>query len=87
MLRIKITLLIHLNFTKDFSVQVWDFETVDTADSTDESGLFEMEPMNEVKIPENCSLRLIMKSVDDEDEPTIWYAQVRLSCYYNTSST
>ena len=59
--------------------QVWDFETIDTADATDETGLFEMEPMNEIKIGqhEHVSLRSIVKSVDENEEPTIWYAQVR----------
>ena len=59
---------------------MWDFETIDTADSTDETGLFEMEPMNEIKIGqhEHVSLRSIVKSLDEIDgEPsTFWYAQV-----------
>jgi len=39
--------------------------------------MFEMEPMNEIKIgnQEHVSLRQIVKSVS-EDEPTIWFAQV-----------
>lgn len=62
--------------------KVWDFETIDTADSTDDSGVFEMEPMNEIKIGqghEHVSLRSIVKSLDEIDgEPsTFWYAQVR----------
>ena len=59
---------------------MWDFDTIDTADSTDESGMFEMESMNEIRIGQHahCSLRYIIKSVDDEEEPTIWYGQVSL---------
>ena len=54
---------------------MWDFETIDTADVTDESSVFEMEPMNELKVGTGVSLRSIVKSGDPE-EPTIWYAQV-----------
>ncbi|XP_067931339.1 cilia- and flagella-associated protein 44-like [Watersipora subatra] len=62
---------------EDGCVRVWDFETIDNADSTDETGLFEMEPMNEIKIggQEHVSLMSIVKSVDEAEEPTIWYAQ------------
>ena len=56
--------------------QVWDFETIDTADQTDDSGLFEMEPMNELRVGHDVQLYTIVKSVDEENEPTIWYAQV-----------
>lgn len=60
------------------SLQVWDFETIDTADQTDDSGLFEMEPMNELNVGNDVQLYSIVKSVDEENEPTIWYAQVRI---------
>ena len=56
--------------------KVWDFEAIDTADSTDESGVFEMDPMNELKVGDGVQLKTIIKSVDPENEPTIWYAQV-----------
>ena len=56
-------------------LQVWDFETVDNAESTDESTLFEMEPMNELKVGSNVALKSIVKS-PDEEEPTMWFAQV-----------
>ena len=55
---------------------MWDFEAIDTADSTDESGVFEMDPMNELKVGDGVQLKTIIKSVDPENEPTIWYAQV-----------
>ena len=66
----------HVSFFK-----VWDFESVDTADVADESGLFEMEPMNELRVGHDVHLKSILKSTDAENEITIWYAQVRLhSC-------
>jgi hypothetical protein len=54
---------------------VWDFETIDTADITDESAIFEMEPMNELKVGNGVQLQSIVKSADSE-EPTMWFAQV-----------
>jgi hypothetical protein len=57
-------------------VQVWDFEAIDTADTTDETGMFELDPMNELKVGSDVQLKCIIKSVDPENEPTIWYAQV-----------
>ena len=57
---------------------MWDFESVDTADVADESGLFEMEPMNELKVGTDVNLKSIIKSVDTENEVTYWFAQVRL---------
>lgn len=56
---------------------MWDFETIDTAEGVDEVGLFEMEPMNELQVETDVKLKSIVKSVDTENEPTIWYAQVR----------
>ncbi|XP_070551975.1 cilia- and flagella-associated protein 44-like isoform X2 [Ptychodera flava] len=58
----------------DGFVRVWDFETIDTADSPEESGLFEMEPMNELKVGNDVSLRSMVKSVDPEAQ-SLWYAQ------------
>jgi len=56
-------------------VEVWDFETVDSADITGEMECFEMEPMNELKVGPDVQLRCIVKSCD-HDEASIWYAQV-----------
>ncbi|XP_074652110.1 cilia- and flagella-associated protein 44-like isoform X2 [Tubulanus polymorphus] len=59
----------------DGCIRVWDFETIDTADVIDETGIFEMEPMNELQIGNgDVHLKSIVKSVDP-DEPTMWYAQ------------
>ena len=67
---------------EDGYILVWDFETVDTADATDESAIFEMEPMNEMRVGTDVCLKWMMKSVN-QDEPTIWYTQV---CKYSIIS-
>ncbi|ESO88399.1 hypothetical protein LOTGIDRAFT_126121, partial [Lottia gigantea] len=59
----------------DGYVRMWDFETIDTADTSDDTGLFEMEPMNELCVGPHVQLKYIVKSIDDENEATIWYAQ------------
>jgi len=59
----------------DGFIRVWDFETIDTADVTEEADLFEMDPMNELRVGNNVQLKSIVKSVDPE-EHTVWYAQV-----------
>nr|XP_006820617.1 PREDICTED: WD repeat-containing protein 52-like [Saccoglossus kowalevskii] len=58
----------------DGYIRVWDFETIDTADAPEESGSFEMEPMNELKVGNDVSLRSMVKSVDPEAQ-SLWYAQ------------
>ncbi|KAL4229263.1 hypothetical protein ACF0H5_012303 [Mactra antiquata] len=59
----------------DGYIRVWDFEAIDTADATDDSGMFEIDPMNELKVGNDVQLKAILKSIDSENEPTIWYAQ------------
>ena len=59
----------------DGFIRVWDFESIDTADATDESATFEMEPMNELKVGNDVNLRSIIKCTDAENEITVWYAQ------------
>ncbi|XP_052805423.1 cilia- and flagella-associated protein 44-like isoform X2 [Mya arenaria] len=59
----------------DGYIRVWDFEAIDTADATDDSAMFELDPMNELKVGTNVQLKCIIKSIDSENEPTIWYAQ------------
>ena len=59
---------------EDGYIRVWDFETIDTADAVDETNMFEMEPMNELKVGTNTRLRSIVKSPNAE-EP-VWFAQV-----------
>lgn len=54
--------------------QSWNLETIDTADAVDDSGLFEIEPMNEIIIGRNVSLHSMVKS--SIPETSIWFAQV-----------
>lgn len=55
-------------------MKVWDFETIDTADSVDDTGLLEMEHMNELLVGKNVNLSFMMK-IHDHGQP-VWYAQV-----------
>ena len=63
-----------LNFPR-FLLQVWNFETIDAAESVDEVSIFEMEPMNELLVGADVQMRNLQKSVDKE-EANIWYGQV-----------
>uniref|UniRef100_A0A8C3L0B6 Cilia- and flagella-associated protein 44 n=1 Tax=Chrysolophus pictus TaxID=9089 RepID=A0A8C3L0B6_CHRPC len=58
---------------KDGFIRVWNFEAVDPADSVDETGLLEMEPMNELRVGKNVSLSFMCK-IHDCGQP-FWYAQ------------
>ncbi|XP_031468919.1 cilia- and flagella-associated protein 44 isoform X1 [Phasianus colchicus] len=58
---------------KDGFIRVWNFEAVDPADSVDETGLLEMEPMNELRVGKNVSLSFMCKT-HDCGQP-FWYAQ------------
>ncbi|OCT93590.1 cilia- and flagella-associated protein 44 [Xenopus laevis] len=57
----------------DGFVRVWDYEMVDTADTVDDSGLLEMEPMNELLVGRNVNLRFMVKATDTE--APLWFAQ------------
>ncbi|KAM8976941.1 cilia- and flagella-associated protein 44 [Pelodytes ibericus] len=57
----------------DGYVRVWDFEAVDTADTVDDTGLLEMEPMNELLVGKNVSLQFMVKMAE-QDSP-VWFAQ------------
>ncbi|CAD5123356.1 DgyrCDS11713 [Dimorphilus gyrociliatus] len=58
----------------DGFIRVWNFETIDTADVSDEAAIFEMEPMNELRVGNHVHLRHLVKTVS-EDDSVIWYAQ------------
>ncbi|XP_042644979.1 LOW QUALITY PROTEIN: cilia- and flagella-associated protein 44 [Tyto alba] len=58
---------------KDGFIRVWNFETIDAADSVDDTGLVEVEPMNELHVGRNVSLSFMSK-VHDCGQP-VWYAQ------------
>uniref|UniRef100_A0A8D2LUA1 Cilia and flagella associated protein 44 n=1 Tax=Varanus komodoensis TaxID=61221 RepID=A0A8D2LUA1_VARKO len=47
---------------------VWDFETIDTADIVDDTGLMEMEQMNELLVGKNVSLSCMVK-IHERGEP------------------
>lgn len=55
---------------------MWDFETIDTADIVDDSGLLEMEHMNELLVGKHVNLNCMVK-IHERGEP-FWYAQVRV---------
>ncbi|XP_060626745.2 cilia- and flagella-associated protein 44 [Anolis sagrei] len=57
----------------DGYIRVWDFETMDTADVVDDTGLMEMDPMNELLVGKNVNLGYMVK-VHERGEP-YWYAQ------------
>uniref|UniRef100_A0A8D0BIS8 Uncharacterized protein n=1 Tax=Salvator merianae TaxID=96440 RepID=A0A8D0BIS8_SALMN len=57
----------------DGYIRVWDFETIDTADVVDDSGLIEMEHMNELLVGKNVNLSYMIK-IHERGEP-YWYAQ------------
>ncbi|XP_065598131.1 cilia- and flagella-associated protein 44 [Cyrtonyx montezumae] len=58
---------------KDGFIREWNFEAIDTADSVDETGLLEMEPINELHVGGNVSLSFMSK-IHDCGQP-FWYAQ------------
>lgn len=50
---------------------------IDTADAVDDSGLFEMEPMNELRVGSmNVQLYSLEKIIDEVNDYVTWYAQV-----------
>lgn len=67
---------------KDGFVRVWELESIDTADTTDESDHFEIEPMNELRVGAEVELTSMVKLHDakqqessDEAPASIWFAQ------------
>jgi WD40 repeat protein len=57
----------------DGFIKVWDFETIDTAEPSEDKAKLEIEPLNELQVGKNVSLRSMVK--DFTEESTIWYAQ------------
>ena len=58
----------------DGYVRVWDFETIDTADATDEGSKMEMEPLNELRVGTESRLMGITRGLGDDMK--LWFAQV-----------
>uniref|UniRef100_A0A452TC09 Uncharacterized protein n=2 Tax=Ursus TaxID=9639 RepID=A0A452TC09_URSMA len=60
-------------FTIFLFYKIWDFETVDTADSIDDTGLLEIEPINELQVGKNVKLFSMIKM--KEIGSNFWLAQ------------
>ncbi|XP_054019877.1 cilia- and flagella-associated protein 44 [Dryobates pubescens] len=58
---------------KDGFIRLWDLKLIEAADSVDDTGLLEVEPMNELEVGKNVSLSFMAKAYDN-GEP-VWYAQ------------
>ncbi|XP_028640041.1 cilia- and flagella-associated protein 44-like, partial [Grammomys surdaster] len=54
-------------------VAIWDFETIDTADVIDDTGLLEIEPINELHVDKNVNLFSMIKM--NEVGNNFWLAQ------------
>ncbi|XP_078512752.1 cilia- and flagella-associated protein 44 isoform X2 [Lissotriton helveticus] len=62
-----------LSIGSDGYVRVWDFETVDTAETTDDIGIVEMEPINELLVGKRVNLQSMVKVLAPQSH--IWFAQ------------
>ncbi|CAH8858209.1 unnamed protein product [Trichobilharzia szidati] len=58
---------------QDGWIRTWDFETVDTAECSEEGALYELEPMNELRVGTKARLTYIVKIPIPDS--TMWYAQ------------
>ncbi|OWK00418.1 hypothetical protein Celaphus_00019588, partial [Cervus elaphus hippelaphus] len=54
---------------------IWDFETIDTANVIDETGLLEIEPINELQVDKNVKLFSMIKM--NEVGNNFWLAQTQ----------
>ncbi|XP_019507772.1 PREDICTED: cilia- and flagella-associated protein 44 [Hipposideros armiger] len=57
----------------DGYIRIWDFEAIDTADTVDETGLLEIEPINELQVDKNVQLFSMIKM--NEAGNNVWLAQ------------
>uniref|UniRef100_A0A8C4IP88 Cilia- and flagella-associated protein 44 n=1 Tax=Dicentrarchus labrax TaxID=13489 RepID=A0A8C4IP88_DICLA len=57
----------------DGVVRGWDFESIDTADSSSDGGKFEIEPMNEMVVGHNVCLSSVVRS--SMPDSFVWFAQ------------
>ncbi|XP_074546967.1 cilia- and flagella-associated protein 44 [Halichoeres trimaculatus] len=62
-----------MTFGSDGVVRGWDFEGIDSADSTGHSSRFEMEPMNEMVVGHNVCLSSVVRSA--ATDCFVWFAQ------------
>lgn len=57
-------------------VRVWDFETIDSSEPSEEGVKLELEPINELKVGVNVSLRSMVKDeFGSTEDSSIWYVQ------------
>ncbi|GAB1300295.1 Cilia- and flagella-associated protein 44 [Apodemus speciosus] len=59
----------------DGCIRIWDFETIDTADVIDDTGLLEIEPINELLVDKSVNLFSLIKM--DEVGNNFWLAQTQ----------
>ncbi len=64
---------------EDGYIRVWDFETIDTAEATDEGSKMEMEPLNELRVGTDSKLMGITHGAIED--MSLWFAQVFLSLF------
>ena len=64
---------------EDGYIRVWDFETIDTAEATDEGSKMEMDPLNELRVGTDSKLMGITPGV--ADDMSVWFAQVLWSLF------
>ncbi|XP_056336376.1 cilia- and flagella-associated protein 44 [Danio aesculapii] len=62
----------------DGAVRSWSLESVDAADAADDSGVCEIEPMNELLVGRNVSLVCVVRS----PESSVWFAQDAHGCIW-----
>ena len=53
---------------------MWDYDTIDSADITEDNTVFEMEPLTEIRVGHGVYIKTLVRSADPEDT-TLWYAQ------------
>ncbi|XP_063718325.1 cilia- and flagella-associated protein 44-like isoform X2 [Symsagittifera roscoffensis] len=60
----------------DGYIRVWDFESIDQAEATDEGALFEMDSMNELLVKDENNNKAMLKwMIKALDGDSLWYAQ------------
>ncbi|KAL3318701.1 Cilia- and flagella-associated protein 44 [Cichlidogyrus casuarinus] len=69
----------------DGCIRSWDFETIDTAECTEEGVLYELDPMNELCVKANAKLMYMVKS--PEVDASNWFAQDANGCIWKLDLT
>jgi hypothetical protein len=62
---------------EDGYIRVWDFETIDTAEATDEGSKMEIDQLNELRVGTDSKLMGIAHG--NVDDMSLWFAQVSFS--------